>query len=101
MTHEGALQDKQIHFGNIDTIGFSLNDQRTGDFFLEIEYVKAVQLGWQPKRLYGIPHRNPNPKPESMRRQILSQFFGDDDKPKHLYGDHSETKMSTKDRDFP
>ena len=48
MTYHGYLQDVQIDFLNIRTMGISINDKKSGDFSLEIEYIKLVQLFHQP-----------------------------------------------------
>lgn len=48
MTYQGYLQDEQVDFSNIRTLGVSISDKKTGPFGLEIEYIKLVKVGHQP-----------------------------------------------------
>lgn len=48
MTYQGYLQDEQVDFANIRTLGISLSDKKSGPFNLEIEYIKMVKVGHQP-----------------------------------------------------
>lgn len=48
MTYQGYLQDEQVDFSNIRTLGVSISDKKSGPFGLEIEYIKLVKVGHQP-----------------------------------------------------
>lgn len=48
MTYKGYLQDSQLDFNNVRTIGVSLSDKKSGPYFLEIEYLKVVKVGHMP-----------------------------------------------------
>lgn len=49
LTNAGYLQDQQMYFPRIRTIGFTLADHNTGPFHLEIDYIKLVMFMYQPK----------------------------------------------------
>ena len=49
MTYQGYLQDEQVDFTNIRTLGVSISDKNNGPFGLEIEYIKLVKVGHQPQ----------------------------------------------------
>lgn len=49
LTNAGYLQDQQMAFPRIRTLGFTLADWNTGPFHLEIDYIKLVMFMYQPK----------------------------------------------------
>jgi len=49
LTNAGYLQDQQMYFPRIRTVGFTLADHNTGPFHLEIDYIKLVMFMYQPK----------------------------------------------------
>ncbi|KAJ7379899.1 Complex I intermediate-associated protein 30, mitochondrial [Desmophyllum pertusum] len=49
LTNAGFLQDQQMAFPRIRTLGFTLADWNTGPFHLEIDYIKVVLFMYQPK----------------------------------------------------
>lgn len=75
-THQGYLQDVQLNFGNATTIGVSLNDKKKGPFRFEIDYIKLVQVFYQPPKVHHRPDTNPFPDPRSSLRLRLRHQFG-------------------------
>lgn len=49
LTNAGYLQDHQMDFPRIRTVGFTLADHNTGPFHLEIDYIKMVMFMYKPK----------------------------------------------------